>query len=776
MPKIGTSTFSQLLRYFLLIGLVPVVVISFISYFQAKKYLQKMAIENLESISVIHNNQIESYIEKIDRDMSVLNFSPITQDAMIYFNDILPADGMAGNGSQKISSTYKKFFESFITTEGFTDIFLINLDGIIVYSQNIDIGSGLNINREDLHKTQLAKTFHEATTLLSSRISKFEFFPPSNRIASYIASPMFHKNKFIGVVVLQIGTDTIFDIINNYTGLGETGETVVASKKGEELLILAPLRFDTSAAFQKTISFGSELALPIQKAIKKEKGSGTSIDYRGKEVLAIWNYLPSIQWGMVTKIDSEEAFKLIYNFRNLILLIGALLTVILIGIIFILSKSISNPIIQLTKNIKSIGKGDLPITPGYSFTSEIGELADALKREIQERRKAEEESTQAKVEAENANLAKSEFLARMSHELRTPLNAIIGFSQVMLRSKRNKLNPTQTEDIEKVHGAGKHLLKLINEILDLSRIESGKIILAREPVNIFKSINEVLNLTQFGAEQKNIKIVNNINNQDIFTLADPVCLKQVLLNLISNSIKFNREGGTILLSCKETPNIRISVADTGFGVPEERVKSLFEPFARLHPEEIHIQGTGIGLSISKKLVELMHGKISYSRVEGEGSCFSIDLPNCDPPFLRKNKDGISPEGQAVVTKNISEALFTILYIEDNPLNLSVVEKILRDREDVKLFSAPEAELGLDLARANIPDLILMDIHLPGMSGLEALKYLQGFEETKEIPVIAISADAMAADIQIAKRAGFVEYLTKPIDFDLFFSTLDKYKN
>ena len=386
--------------------------------------------------------------------------------------------------------------------------------------------------------------------------------------------------------------------------------------------------------------------------------------------------------------------------------------------------------------------------------------------------KSIKEAEKSKEEAELANIAKSEFLARMSHELRTPLNTIIGFSQVMMRSKKDKLTPSQKDDMENVHGAGKHLLQLIDEVLDLARIESGIIDIVREPVNLLNMMDEVLNLTLIWAEQNGIKIVNKIPRQDIFVLADQVRLKQVLLNLISNAIKFNREGGSITISCEETPNIKISIADTGLGIQEDRQDSLFEPFARLHIEETKIEGTGIGLSISKKLVELMHGKISFTSVPDQGTCFSVELPYCEAPL---NKDHeVTPSVMTTLDREKTPGLIsTILYIEDHPLNISLVEKFLKERDDIKLLSAPQAKLGLELARAHRPDLILMDINLPGMSGLEAIEYLQTYKETKTIPVVAISADAMEEDIERAKRAGFKKYMTKPIDADHFMEIIDE---
>jgi len=435
------------------------------------------------------------------------------------------------------------------------------------------------------------------------------------------------------------------------------------------------------------------------------------------------------------------------------------------------------------KDKKLIGMVGLANRPGgynediveclQPFVTTCSSLIQAWKTEIQ-RKQAEEELMMAKGEAERANKAKSVFLSRMSHELRTPLNAIIGFSQVLMRDKINKLMPDQKEDVEHIHSGGKHLLQLINEILDLSHIESGKMDLSMKPVSVMNVMEEVLTLIQPLADQAGIKIINKIApQQDVFVVADQVRLKQVLLNLVSNAIKYNKEGGSITLSYEETPNVRISIADTGLGIPVDKQDSLFEPFCRLHTEETEIEGTGIGLVISKKLIELMHGEISFTSVPDQGSCFSIELPNCGPP-LSMDKEGIPAVALTAGTEKTPGSQFTILYIEDNSLNLAVVEKFLKLRLDTRLLSAPQAKLGLELACAHRPNLILMDINLPGMSGIEAMEYLKTYEETRGIPVVAISANAMEGDIKRAKQSGFSEYITKPIDIDQFIEIIDRY--
>jgi len=400
---------------------------------------------------------------------------------------------------------------------------------------------------------------------------------------------------------------------------------------------------------------------------------------------------------------------------------------------------------------------------------------EGIAYDVTDRIELEEQLTQAKEEAERANKAKSQFLARMSHELRTPLNAIIGFSQVMVRNKAEPITESQGSDIQNIIISGKHLLKLINEVLDLSHIESGTLDLSMEPVNICCLIKEVFDLIEPLSRQSGVTVTNEFNEcDDLYILADQFRLKQVLLNLVSNAIKYTLESGSIALSFEEQGDgeICIRVTDTGLGIPKEMQASLFQPFFRLHEEEIQREGTGIGLAISKDLIELMNGRIGYTSQAGRGSCFYIELPLCDPPTVLQ-------EDKITIVERVPEEKgegrrFTLLYIEDNSMNLTMVRKTLRERPDIKFLSAPNAKLGLDLARSHRPDLILMDIDLPGMDGITATEYLQNKEETRKIPVIAVSANAMPKDIDKAMKAGFKEYITKPIDLGHFLKTIDQY--
>ena len=401
-----------------------------------------------------------------------------------------------------------------------------------------------------------------------------------------------------------------------------------------------------------------------------------------------------------------------------------------------------------------------------------------LEREISERKKAEEESIRAREEAIRANKAKSDFLSHMSHELRTPLNAIIGFAQLLKRNRENNFSERQKNNTEEIIKAGKHLLELISEVLDLAKIESGTMTVCVEEVNLNELIDEVISLILPLAEARGIRIVNHVlYYPDLCLMGDRVRLKQVLLNLGSNAVKYNREEGKITLDCEIIENSRVSikVEDTGEGLSEEDQKALFEPFQRLDAEGTEIEGTGIGLTITKNLVELMDGKLSVTSEVGKGSCFIIDLQKVGDTGQKVEPVQELEEEEQVKEETEKEIKHTLLYVEDNPTNLNLVQQIImEDFPEINLLDAPNAPLGIEMAKAHKPKLILMDINLPGMDGFEAFEKLQTFEETKAIPVIAISANAMQKQIERAKDAGFTDYIVKPIDPNGFSDTLEGY--
>ena len=395
-------------------------------------------------------------------------------------------------------------------------------------------------------------------------------------------------------------------------------------------------------------------------------------------------------------------------------------------------------------------------------------LLYAIARDVTKAKEAHAELERAKKEAEQANRAKSEFLSRMSHELRTPLNAILGFGQLL---QREPLTPRQHQQIELIVKGGRHLLDLINEVLDITRIEVGRLDLSPEPVNLADVIQEVVNLTQPMADQRSIHIsIDEASMAKRSVLADKQRLKQVLLNLVANAIKYNVERGRVILRCEPAPEqrLQIQVQDTGPGISPAKQSRLFTPFDRLGAEMTPIEGSGLGLVLSRRLVEVMGGTLTCVSQAEQGTTFTIELAQArDPQVLA---DG-HPLPAAL--DNTGPAR-TVLYIEDNDANVKLIEAVVAHQPGIRLLTALQGNEGLDLARQHHPDLILLDVHLPDVKGCALMRSIHADPTLCDIPVVVISADATKRQIDNLLEAGAREYMTKPIDVDQLLRMLDRY--
>ncbi len=405
--------------------------------------------------------------------------------------------------------------------------------------------------------------------------------------------------------------------------------------------------------------------------------------------------------------------------------------------------------------------------------AEVMGLNERLEQRVHERT-MQLELTNAELElameaAKKANQAKSAFLSSMSHELRTPLNAVLGFAQI-LSSDHMPATPEQKKEFAgHILKSGRHLLTLINEILDLAKVESGTVTLSMEPVGLDEILVECRNMTDAMAAQRGVRVLFP-HTTGAVVMADRTRLKQVLLNLLSNAIKYNREHGAVVLSCTaEGELVRLAVQDTGMGLRPDQLANLFQPFNRLGQENGTEEGTGIGLVVTRRLVELMGGTLQVSSSAGVGSVFTVAMPTTRPlPSVAETAQLSAP----LATAHARHHRHTLLYVEDNPANLRLVEEIVGFRPDLRLLSAADGHLGIEMAKAHLPDVILMDLNLPCVSGTDALKTLRGDPRTAHIPIIALTANAMPRDVERGLASGFHRYLTKPINIDEFTEAID----
>ena len=405
-----------------------------------------------------------------------------------------------------------------------------------------------------------------------------------------------------------------------------------------------------------------------------------------------------------------------------------------------------------------------------SFRVVLTNIADRvrLNMDLQEKNKALNEALQA---ADKANLAKSEFLARMSHELRLPLNAILGFSQLLASATSPAPTHEQNNRIDHILKAGWYLLGLINEILDLSVIESGNITLESQAICLADVVSDCAGMAQPAAEKNDVHLRVAEIDRRALVQADRVRLTQLVMNLLSNAVKYNRPGGTVHVSCAVvgTGRLRMEVRDSGEGMSADKLTKLFQPFNRLGQERGEIEGTGIGLVVSKRLVEMMGGAIGVESFVGVGSVFWIELPLAAPQVAAAVQ---RPALAQTTAAQGAGQLRSVMYVEDNPSHMELIRQLLAERPDLHFLAARDGAQGLAMARTYQPDVILLDLNLPDMSGVDALQRLRADPVTCQIPALAVSADAMAEDIHAALAAGFLQYLAKPIRIDELMQALN----
>jgi signal transduction histidine kinase len=640
---------TRIVLWFLSISLISCALLAWLTFRISKYSLEQSAQRQLLVMAQQKAEQLEGLaLEKISSVDGISSFLTVTE-ATKTFSEALAQGGRDSDAYRAAVLKFSPHFNRFCEAFNYEDCFLISPSGEVLFDLQGGNNLGTNLVTGPLRSTELAKVFDRAKTLMQTEISDFEIYPGMKDPSAYLAGPILENGAVLGVIIFKLGNRELYSVINDDTGLGETGETVVATRIGNEAVAVAPFRHNPDAAFQVRIPIGSPDYPSLQKALGGARGSGMYTDYRDKQVIGSWTYIPSFRWGMVVKQDASEALSLIGQQRTATLWLLALMMPPIIILALIVARSITRPI-QLAVGIaEKVASGDLEtkfkitnhdetgqlLAAIQSMAADLRELYNSMEEKIRQRT-SELETTNKQLKltqeaAEKANRTKSAFLANMSHELRTPMNAILGYSEILMEEAKDLGQQGFLPDLGKIHAAGKHLLALINDILDLSKIEAGRMTNYCEQIEIAPMIREieatVLPLIDKNRNQLEIEMVPNIGTMH----SDLTKIRQALFNLLSNASKFT-ENGLIRLTARRLQRdgvdwVSFAVEDHGIGMTPEEIGRLFQAFTQADDSTTRkYGGTGLGLAISRKFCQMLGGDITVESSPGKGSTFTVLLP------------------------------------------------------------------------------------------------------------------------------------------------------
>ncbi|MDV7339573.1 ATP-binding protein [Terasakiella sp. A23] len=750
-PKQTSRPFSlstEIGGMFVLLGLLPLFLIGWQYYKGVEDQLHDEISRSLSALADNKVERVEAFARDTLKEVQVLANSSVVSRSMERLS-MTPDDGLGALGQELRS--YNDNIEA-------SDLFLISPSGKIVFAAVRDEMVGIDLHEKQADFHLLASAFDRARTLLEPHNSDFANDSSSIAPSGFVAAPILKNGYVLGVAALRLNREALFRIIGDYSGLGRTGETMVAGLDQQNVQLFGPARFPEN--FDRSLT--GEFKDPFLSALSGERDVKLLKDYRDKEVIAAWRYVPSFRWALVVKVDVEERLAPITQLRNMGIVFLSVMGFLVIAVSTLMARAITTPIRQLevaARNLSERGEADMvpergaweinSLAKGFNVMSQrIQSYQTGLRRMVDERTA---ELSKAKDEAEKATRAKTEFLAMMSHEIRTPLNGLMGMAELL---KSQEMGPLARDYVQTLHQSGAALSDLLNDLLDISRIEAGKLDLDVRSFGPDTLLQSLSALMRRSAEMKGLEYDLTIAADVPRSVeGDPARLRQILLNLTGNAIKFTAEGRinvSLDVDYQEDGVVQLvfKVKDSGIGIPLEEQHKLFQPFSQLgEGRSKRYGGAGLGLAISQRLAQRMDGEITLESREGEGACFSVSLP-----FKLSAEDEIEQDDVEHIEP------LRILIVEDEPINRRVLSGLLRqDGHDV--FSSESGEAALEVLKAEPVDMVLTDLRLPGISGFEVIDKVHN---DWKIPVLAVTANLMPDDVKDCLAAGARDVIAKPI--------------